>query len=71
MTDLDKFKQECAAFLIETGMSASKFSREATEDPTFYSGITREPRPREPRYGTMASVRAYMSDYRANQGKAA
>lgn len=57
-----RFLSQVEAFLAESGLSASRFSRDATGDPSFVTGL----RAGWPSIGQrrVAKARAFMRDWR-------
>ena len=63
MTNLtDQFRAEVDAFLADTGMSASKFGRDALNDTHFVRRLREQ---RDTKLATVDRVRAFMVEQRA------
>ncbi len=66
MDELKAFKAEIDAFLAKHDMAPATFGAEACNDTAFVTDLRDG---REPRFSTIAKVRAFMADYEARDGK--
>lgn len=64
MDELKTFKAEIEAFLTKHGMAPATFGSEACNDTAFVTDLRDG---REPRFSTIAKVRAFMADYEGRE----